>query len=72
MGHLRGIQADCPCPRCLVEREQQSNFLKSWPLRDMDTMRDILDQAADLRQKDQDRQAEYLLKEHGLRELDVS
>lgn len=46
--------------------------MKSWPLRDMDTMRDILDQAADLRQKDQDRQAEYLLKEHGLRELDVS
>lgn len=71
MSLIRGLLGDCPCPWCMVERECQSNFAKKWPLRNMDKMKDIIEQAAALRAKKQNSHAEKLLKDNGIRELDV-
>ena len=64
---------DCPCPICLVRREQQSKFSVSWPLRSAQDTMMAIKQSRELQGKQGKKgQAEEILKEKGLRDIDVS
>lgn len=70
---IRGIQGDCPCPICLVRRDQQSKFTVPWPLRSAkDTLMTVNKSRALQGKQGKKGQAEDILKEKGLRDVDVS
>lgn len=70
---IRGLQGDCPCPICLVHRNQQSKFTVSWPLRSAEDTIIAVENFRELQGKRGKKgQAEEILKEKGLRDVDVS
>lgn len=70
---IRGLQGDCPCPICLVRRDRQSRFAISWPLRSAEDTILTIDKYRELHGKRGKKgQAEEILKEKGLRDVDVS
>lgn len=70
---IRGIQGDCPCPICLVKRDQQSKVRVLWPLRSAeDSMRAVHKFRELYGKRGQKGNAEEILKTLGLRDVDVS
>ncbi|KAG1731406.1 hypothetical protein EDB19DRAFT_2008263 [Suillus lakei] len=67
MALIRGTKCKCPCPVCLVPREELGNVLTSYPLRTSASMQATIAEARSFsRQEDK----EKLLKSRGLRDVD--
>lgn len=68
MALIRGLRGLCPCPKCLVPKDQLSDLSQVYDLRTAKGTQYLLDEAAELIQADK----EDLLKSHGLRNVQVS
>ena len=68
MSLIRGLGGHLPCPICLAPKEQLSDVLSTWPLRDVAQTQNLLKSARALNNSQQ----EHLLSKYGLRDIDVS
>ena len=68
MALIRGYMGKCPCPVCLVPKDELLTATKVYPLRTCCHTEATL---AEARTKSRE-EMEALLKEHGLRDVDVS
>jgi hypothetical protein len=68
MALIRGLKGLCPCPKCLVPKDQLSDLTKTHDLRTVEGVRDLFIEAAALGAVDKDN----LLKMQGLRDVQVS
>jgi hypothetical protein len=66
---IRGLNGLCPCPRCLVPRDQLYDLQVDYPLRTVQHTKDLHNQARDLVRKEDKNQ---LFKNCGLRPIEVS
>ena len=64
----RGTGGHRPCSICVAPKEELSDILKTWPLRDAVETQNLLMNARSLGNT----QRENLLSQHGLRDIDVS
>ena len=70
---IRGLQGDCPCPICLVKRNKQSKIGLKWPLRSAEESMEAVQKYRQLyNKKGQKGKAEEILKNLGLRDVNVS
>ena len=67
MALIWGLRGLCPCPKCLVPKDQLSDLTQQHMLRTGQGVQDFFDEAADLGAVDK----ENLLKEQGLRDIEV-
>ena len=67
MALIQGLHGLCPCPKCLVPKNQLSDLTKKHPHRSGQGVQDLFNEAADLRVVDK----ENLLKTQGLRDIEV-
>ena len=67
MGLNRGFRGLKPCPICYVGKDELHDCSKSWPLRNGLETQKIIEKSRKLGST----QGENLLKDHGLRPIDV-
>ena len=69
MALIRGFMGKCPCPACLVPKDELLDATKVYALRTRCHTEATLTEARNKRLREE---MEMLLKEHGLRNVDVS
>jgi hypothetical protein len=67
MALIRGLRGLCPCPKCLVPKDQLSDLTQHHLLRTGQGVKDLFVEAANLGAVDKDN----LLKEQGLHDIEV-
>ena len=67
MALIRGLRGLCPCPKCLVPKDQLSDLTQEHILRTGQGVQDLFSEAADLGAVDKNN----LLKQQGLRDIEV-
>jgi hypothetical protein len=71
MASIRGIRSLFPCPICLVHKDNLSDLSHVAPRRTTDNMREIYNEARILGLDRKGAQKEKLLKQYGLRDVEV-
>lgn len=68
MALIRGLRGLCPCPKCLVPKDELSDLSKTYEIRTTEATMQILTEARTKNATDK----EDALKKHGLRDVNVS